>query len=104
MRFSLWNPRGRTLASLVREAVGLSHRQVRSLVESGGGRVDGGVVPDGARRARARGIGGVGAARGGRRRKDLRGPGFSLLHLDEALIAVDKEPGVVVIPTGENDP
>ena len=99
----------RTLTVLVREELGLSHSRARRVIEEGRVLVEGAPARDVASRP----PGGsrveiLDRAPSGVPRiptRALRGPGFRVIHLDEALIAVDKEPGVVVIPTsGPQDP
>jgi 23S rRNA pseudouridine1911/1915/1917 synthase len=98
----------RTLASLVHELFGLSHREAKELIESGGVTLDGRVAADPVRRppggARVEAPAGT-AARGPRPRRErpIEGPGFRVIHLDADLVVVEKAPGVVTIPTGKPD-
>ena len=98
----------RTLASLVHEQFGLSHREAKELIESGGVTLDGRVAADPVRRppggARIEAPAGT-AARGPRPRRErpIEGPGFRVIHLDADLVVVEKAPGVVTIPTGKPD-
>jgi 23S rRNA pseudouridine1911/1915/1917 synthase len=106
--FSVPDGNRRTLAALVHEQFGLSHRAAKALIESGGVTVDGRAAVDPVRRppggARVDAPGGL-AARGPRLRREpsLEGPGFRVIHLDGALVVVEKDPGIVTIPTGKPD-
>ena len=98
----------RTLAALIHEHLGLSHRAARELIETGGITVDGRVAADPVRRppggARVEAPAGT-AARGPRPRRErpIEGPGFRVIHLDGDLVVVEKAPGIVTIPTGKPD-
>ena len=98
----------RTLAALVHEHLGLSHRAAKELIETGGITVDGRVAADPVRRppggARVEAPAGT-AARGPRPRREqpIEGPGFRVIHLDGDLVVVEKAPGIVTIPTGKPD-
>ena len=98
----------RTLAALVHEHFGLSHRAGKELIETGGVTVDGSVVAAPVRRpaggVRVEAPGGI-ASRGPRPRRErpIEGPGFRVIHLDGDLVVVEKAPGIVTIPTGKPD-
>ncbi|RMG46389.1 MAG: RluA family pseudouridine synthase [Acidobacteria bacterium] len=91
-----------TLTVLVRRALGLSHRQARELIRAGRVVAGAGPVLDPAWRPpggtavrvlRAP-LGQVPAA------PPLTGPGFRVVYVDRDLAAADKEPGLLVVPTG----
>ena len=101
-RFRVEDETPRTLTVRVRNALGLSHRGARELVVSGRVRVDGRVVREPALRpGPGSEIEVLPSAAGVR---EITGPGFRVLHLDRDLVAIDKAPGVVVIPTSTRDP
>ncbi len=92
---------GRTLASILREAAGLSHARSKGLILSGqvsvngrpatevarrlaaGDRIEASLAPAAARKGRARPVG---------------GPGFRVLFEDPDLVVVEKHPGLLVVP------
>lgn len=96
----------RTLAVIVREALGVGHRRAKELVATGR------VVVDGVAEVRAGARPAAGARIEVRERpstdpqvaRAVHGPGFRVVHLDDAFVAVDKDPGVLVIPTSAPDP
>ncbi len=101
--------RRRTLAALVHDAFAVSHRASKELILGGGITVDGRVVTDpvhrpaaGARVSAPRGTGGAGAPRAPARA--LEGPGFRVVHLDGDLVVVEKDAGIVTIPTARPEP
>ncbi len=91
-----------TLTALVKRAAGLSNRQARELIERGGVAVDGERVQDPVRRPEGRSTVTL-SKPSERRRRLINGPGFRGVYLDRALLAVDKHPGLVVIPTSRRD-
>ncbi len=111
-----------TLAVLVRAALGLSHQKAKDLVASGRVAVDGvpahdpaqrpapgAVVSVGARPGAAAGgaagAGSPGSAAGpAPARRRLEGPGFRVVHLDDRFVVVDKDPGIVTVPTSKETP
>ncbi|MBP7570567.1 MAG: RluA family pseudouridine synthase [Acidobacteria bacterium] len=105
VRFEVPAGQTRTLASLVREQLGLSHREAKELVESGRVVIDGQPVLDAVKRPRA-GVTIEVLARAATRPAPppprLSGPGFRTLHLDAVLLVVDKDSGVVTIPTPDS--
>jgi 23S rRNA pseudouridine1911/1915/1917 synthase len=91
----------RTLTVIVRELMELSHRRARELVTGGRVTVNGTAENDPAARPRAGATVAVldRPSPAARRERAITGPGFRVRHLDDDLVAVDKEPGVVVVPT-----
>ncbi len=94
-----------SLTTFLRDRVGTSLRRARDWIRAGRVTVDGRTVTDPAWRPPA------GAevelhdrAPEPRVRPVLSGPGFRVLHLDAALAVVDKDPGIVTIPTTDPDP
>ncbi|HHN74094.1 MAG TPA: RluA family pseudouridine synthase [Acidobacteria bacterium] len=95
-----------TLTALVRGWAGLSNRKARELIEAGGVRVGGKACTDPVRRPRPGTLVEIDdeAPTSPRRRRAITGPGFRVVHQDRSLLVVDKDPGVVVVPTGKDDP
>ncbi len=94
-----------SLTTFLLDAVGTSLRRAREWIRSGRVTVEGRVVTDPAARPPA----------GSRvelhdraplppSRPVLAGPGFRVLLLDAALVVVDKDPGIVTVPTTDPDP
>lgn len=108
LEFVVPEGRRRTLASLVHDALGVSHRAAKELIQGKGITVDGRVVDDpvhrptpGSRVAAPRGV------EGSPRRaatRPIEGPGFRVVHFDADLVVVDKEAGIVTIPTSRPEP
>ncbi len=103
-RFRVEDEHQRTLAVRLREALRLSHRRAKELVASGRVQAGGEPIRDPAWRPPA----GVEievvdtAPKAGP--VAISGPGFRVVHLDRDLVAIDKEPGVVVVPTSAPSP
>ncbi len=94
-----------SLTTLLRNAVGTSLRRARDWIRAGRVTVDGATVTDPAMRPPA----GAEVELHDRPRQRrilpvLSGPGFRVLHLDAALVVVDKDPGIVTVPTTDPDP
>ncbi len=93
-----------TLAVIVRAAHGLSHKVAKEWIASGRVHVDGrpqldpAFRPDGGARVR------VAAAALPRARRPLEGPGFRVVHLDDLFVVVEKEAGIVTVPTATETP
>jgi 23S rRNA-/tRNA-specific pseudouridylate synthase len=93
------------LKALLRDATGQPHRKLEKLIRSGRVRVDEEPCLDPGARPSAGSVvtvlaSGAAAPRGERSpRKPVRGPGFTTLLEEKELIAVSKQPGIVVIPT-----
>lgn len=100
----------RSLAALVREALSCSHRRAKELIEARRVTIDG--SPE--LRAGCRPAAGATidvlerpAPQAAPAVTGLHGPGFKVVYADDSVVAVDKEPGVLVIPTskpGADDP
>ncbi|GAB4222132.1 MAG: RluA family pseudouridine synthase [Acidobacteriota bacterium] len=92
-----------TLAVRVRRALGVSHREARELIASQRVLVDGRPATDPARRPGSGAEIEIVPPRPTRAGRTVAGPGFRVVHLDRDLVAIDKDPGVVVVPTGSPD-
>jgi 23S rRNA pseudouridine1911/1915/1917 synthase len=96
----------RPLKTLLREATGEAHRRLEKIIRGGRVCVNGEPCLDPGARPPAGAVITVSAhgapAKGPERtpRTPLRGPGFVTVLEERELIAVSKQPGVVVIPTG----
>ncbi|MDQ7087110.1 MAG: RluA family pseudouridine synthase [Acidobacteriota bacterium] len=95
-----------TLTALVRTWAEVSNRKARELIEAGGVRIGGRVCRDPVSRPQGGEVVEIAdaAPAGPRPRRAITGPGFRVLHQDRSLLVVDKAPGVVVVPTGKEDP
>lgn len=91
-----------TLAVLVRAAAGLSHREAKDAVVAGRVQVDGDTVFDPVMRPRGGAKVDLFPHGVPRARRPVEGPGFRVVHLDDAFVVVDKDPGIVTIPTSED--
>lgn len=91
-----------TLTALVKRERELSNRQARELIERGGVQVEGVVVRDPVLRPPEGAVVSLGEA-GARRARQISGPGFRSVHIDQAMLAIDKDSGLVVIPTGRDE-
>ena len=103
-RFRIEDGDRRTLTVRLREALGLSHRQARELVLSGRVQAGGEPIRDPAWRPAEGAEIAVLDPAAGRGHATIVGPGFRVVHLDRDLVAIDKEPGVVVVPTSDPSP
>jgi len=97
---------GRTVASLLHDLGGVSHRTARGIVEAGLLRLDGRVLRDPVTRVE---VGQVLSARfePGHRYPDRTRPRktketkwFRVIHEDAAILVVDKVPGIPTVPVG----
>ncbi len=93
-----------TLAVIVRTAHGLSHKVAKDWIASGRVHVDGEPQLDAAFRPRGGARIRVAASGVPRARRPLEGPGFRVVHLDDLFVVVDKDAGIVTIPTATETP
>lgn len=96
----------RTLASLLHDGLGLSHRTAKEAINTGRVRVAGKIMRNPAFRPEGGlqvDLLGTPSSRTAVLPKTLVGPGFRILLLENDFLVVDKDPGVVTIPTSEED-
>lgn len=93
-----------TLASLVRDKLNVSHREAKALLAAGRVLLDGAVVFDPARRPPSGAAIEITDRAAPRTRRPITGPGFRVVHLDDYFVVVDKDSGIVTVPTAKENP
>jgi 23S rRNA pseudouridine1911/1915/1917 synthase len=93
-----------TLTLVVRDLLGLSHSAAKALIAGGRALVDGVPVFDPADRPRPGARVAIAARGAPPARRPLEGPGFQVIRLDDDFVVVDKEPGIVTVPTVKESP
>lgn len=98
----------RTLTALVRDLVEVSNRDARTLIAQRRVQVDGATIIDPVHRPPGDAV--VEVLDRPERRAEavdgtalLSGPGFRVIYEDDALVAVDKDSGVLTIPTSDRE-